>query len=358
MPAAPSGSDNEPSPRSRPLPRRRLRRHLARGGLAVLVLLVLVLLPRRPVPPHTLHHAAASSAPFSEYLATRLARAAQEGVRPGNEERLVRRGERAPVVFLVLHGYGASRAECEAVVDPLAERLGATVYYTRLPGHGADMDAHAAPSFADYLAWLEEDFHRVRPLGKKLVLIGSSAGGLLATWLAARHPDDVTALVIASPLFAFPQPVSTVLGRRVSMPLIERFLGKVRSANFGGDPEGREQPGKDAHWLVQQRYAALGTLEDLRHYIATEATFSAVRAPVLLLYYYADATHQDDVLSVPAMLTAYDQLNGGAPHRLSRKVAVRDGAHVLLSAYVRTDKALILTETQSFLQTVLALRNP
>lgn len=339
----------------------RTGRRVARLGLVGLGALLLVgalsLLWPQPLPRLPAGHPAPSGEGMSEYLARRLARSREEGVLPGNEERLEQRGTgRAPVAILFVHGFGASRAEGEAVVEPLAAALGASVYYTRLPGHGGDLTAHAGARAEQYLERMEEDFHHLRELGDKVVLIGSSTGALLCTWLAARHPDDVAALVLASPLFDFADPMSFLLSRRLGMPIIESVYGELRDASWKSDPEQRKQIGYEAHWLTRQRFRALLTVDGLRRTLATDEIFSAVRAPVLLLCHYADAAHQDTVVSVPAMRRAFARMNGRSPHPLSREVAIADGNHILLSAYVRTDKERIVKETLGFLRAVLAAR--
>lgn len=330
------------------------------AGLGVLLLAGgLCLVPARPLPHPPTDHPASSAEPFDAYLAQQLQRSRSEGVRPGNEERLTRRAPgQAPVVILFIHGFGASRAEGEAVVDPLAAELGATVYYTRLPGHGGSMATHAAVRTEEYFARVEEDFHRVRPLGEKLVIIGASTGGLLASWLASRHPDEVAALILASPLLAFADPLAFLVSRRVGMPLIEALYGPIRDASWHRDPEHRKQPGYEDHWLTHQRFRAMLLVDDLRRIIAVDDTALAVRAPLLLLYYYADPQHQDSVVSVPAMHDYFAKTHGGHPHPLSRQVAIADGNHILLSQYVRTDKPKILAESRQFLQAALATQQP
>lgn len=334
-------------------------RRIAAGLGALLLAGALCLIPSRPLPLPPTGHPAESSEPMEAYLARQLQRAASEGVRAGNEERLTRRSpSRAPVVILYVHGFGASRAEGEVVVDALAAELAATVYYTRLPGHGGSIEAHAAARTEEYFARVEEDFHQVRPLGDKLVLIGSSTGGLLCSWLAGRHPADVAALILASPLFAFADPTATLLSRRVGMPIIEALLGPVRDASWRADPEQRKQPGYEDHWLTRQRFRAMLPLDDLRRTIAVDDTAASVRAPLALLYYYADSQHQDSVVSVSAMRDYFEKTNGGHPHPLSRQVAIADGNHILLSQYVRTDKKTILEESRRFLQEALKTPQP
>lgn len=345
--------------------RPRVARRVLLGIGALFLAAGLSLLPARPLPGPLPDHPAATAADadpgaaMGAYLAARLEASRKQGVRPGNEERLQRHTPgpgRAKVAILYVHGFGASRAEGEAVVEPLAAGLGANVYYTRLPGHGGDLEAHAAAKPEEYFARLEEDFHRVRPLGEKLILIGSSTGGLLCTWLAARHPDEVSALVLASPLFDFAPPATFLLSRRVGMRIIEAVFGEYRDASWKRDPERRKQPGYEDHWITRQRFRALLTLDGLRRTIVTDEVLASVRAPVLMLYHYADDVHQDTVVSVPAIHRAFARMNGGHPQALSREVAISDGNHILLSAYVRTDKERILSETRGFLSAALSPR--
>ena len=300
--------------------------------------------------------AAVSAAPdIDAWVAQKQAESAALGVRAGDDERLVRASEgRTPLAILYVHGFGASRAEGEAVVDTVAAELGANVYFLRLPGHGLDdMDAHAAATTPQYLDVAEEALAQMPLLGDRTVIVGTSAGGLLATWLAAQHPDQVAALVVASPFYDFVDPTAWLADKRIGLPLIEAIYGDERDAGWKSDPEQRVQPGYNGHWTTKQRYGAVQNLAILRRVTATPETFAAVRAPTLLLYYYRDEDHQDRAASVPAMLEAMSRFGGEAgPDPRSRAVAIEDGEHVLMSAYIRTDKERILAEILSFLREV------
>lgn len=341
----------EPRPQGRAL---RLAKQmlLVLGALALLI--VLILAPARPLPKPYLEHAPDPAEPMDVFVNQKLELSRAEGVRPGNEERFVQRVKgKAPAAILYVHGFGSSRAEGEAVVEDVAQTLSANVYYTRLPGHGGGKDAHLAAPYEAYLQRLEEAFHATRPQGEKLILMASSTGGLLGLWLASRHPQDVSAVVLASPLFELADPMAFLLSRSVGMPLIELLYGKERDASWKSDPEQRKQPGYEDHWLTRQHFRALLVVDDFRRTLATTEMLSQVTSPVLLMYYYADPEHQDKVLSVAAMRAGFQKLNGGHPHPLSREVAIEDGNHILMSAYVRTDKAKILAETKRFLTEAL-----
>lgn len=286
------------------------------------------------------------------WLATRRADSRRAGVWECALERIERHHDDPDgEAILFLHGFGATRAEGEATLDPLARRRGANVYYARLPGHGMTMDAHARATPHDYWHGAAEALAVARLLGRQLTLVGSSTGALLATWLAASYADEVKALVVSSPFFAFQSRMaSALLGSRAAPLLARLAFGEVRDATWDEDPRCVE--GYNEHWLVYQRPEALIHLEHLRRATATPRTFSAISAPVLQLVYHKSDTEQDAVVSVEAADAAYGQMNGGTPHGLSRSVRIADGAHILLSEWVHSDKAAVLLALEDFLSAV------
>jgi pimeloyl-ACP methyl ester carboxylesterase len=322
---------------------------VGRGALAVVLVLLAALgitkavtvprySPRQLTPPPS----------FDSFLEAKLAESGAQRVRPGNEEKLLRVAEgRTPLALLYIHGYGASRAEGELVVDEVARAIGANVYYLRLPGHGTTKEDQRQASYRDYLATAEEALAAMPLLGRRVVVVGSSMGGLIATWLAAAHPNRVAGLVLASPFYAFADGLADVLfavpgGRYV----IELVKGKLRSS--AGGP--RDVPGWQDYWYEQQYYAALQSLADLARLAANGRTFERVRCPVLLLYYPGDPT-----ASVAAMKRAWAAFGGQAGKPAgSSLVPITDGDHVLLSQWVRTDKARVEAAMTGFLRALAA----
>jgi len=290
-------------------------------------------------------------AEFTPFYMDKLARSKDDGVRPGNEERLLKTSPKARLAFLYIHGFGASRAEGEAIMDPLARKYNANVYYLRLPGHGTHMDDHAGRTYQEYLDLVTESFQMTRKLGDKVVIVGSSTGGLLATYLAARFPDQVAGFVVTSPLYGFADPGSVLLGVPGGLQLIETLYGKERNAGWTTDPEQRKQPGYEDYWLVRQQYRALVILDRLLRTVVDEDLLSEIKAPLLLLYYYKDEENKDTVIDLDKMHRVFDQI--GTPAEMKRKVAIADGNHILTSAYVRTDKEKIMGEMMSFLDSLL-----
>lgn len=130
-------------------------------------------------------------------------------------------------------------------------------------------------------------------------------------------------------------------------------MGEDRDAGWKEDPDQRQHPEYYRYWLRKQKLAALTGLNDLRRYIVRRENIQAIRPPVLGLIYYKDAKHLDDTIDIGKIRQLFPQLgkaqNRGAKNRL---VEIADGNHILLSEYVRTDKAKIMSEITGWLATL------
>ena len=98
-------------------------------------------------------------------------------------------------------------------------------------------------------------------------------------------------------------------------------------------------------------------LEELLESTMKQSTFEKVKQPVLLLYYYKDEDHQDDVVKVSAMKRMFSQLS--TPENLKRQVALPNtGNHVLGSPIKSKDVASVQKECELFAVEVLKLIPP
>ena len=111
------------------------------------------------------------------------------------------RGERTERSALLLHGY----TNCPAQFRRLAQAYydaGYNVVSLRLPAHGhADRLTRAMTDLtpADLAASTDHAMDIAAGLGEEVTVVGLSAGGTLAAWLAAQR-DDVDAAVLIAPL--------------------------------------------------------------------------------------------------------------------------------------------------------------
>ncbi|MBF3378341.1 alpha/beta fold hydrolase [Leptospira borgpetersenii serovar Balcanica] len=290
---------------------------------------------------------------FGSYYHEKLQISRTKKARPDNEEKLVRYSQgKTEFAVLYIHGFGASRAEGEEVTDQLAKDLKANLYYVRLPGHGTNLEDHRDTTFAEIIQDSETAFLEFEKLGKKTILIGTSMGGLICTYLAAKYPEKVHALILVSPFYDFTSPWGGIYQFSWGKNFAHLVMGKIRKST-----QEQKQDPASAFWYRDQYLAAVQNLSDLREYILGTDPFSKITSPVLLFYYYKNEQEQDKSASVPSMLNAFGKLNhNGKASPFNKAVKVETGDHVLFSKYMKSDKDLILKETKEFIQKVFLLK--
>lgn len=140
-------------------------------------------------------------------------------------------------LIVLLHGFGASSFSWRTVIDQLSE-LGHVIAYDR-PGFGftpvADFSYPIDPySLAGQVELLRK-LVQVESKGRPVVVIGHSAGGLVATEFALRYPGVLRALVLESPAIWREPPRIAALGRVLRTTQVERFVTRMiaRGTNLG-----------------------------------------------------------------------------------------------------------------------------
>lgn len=109
---------------------------------------------------------------------------------------------KTPISIIYLHGFSATRQETAPLCDMLAQKLGANLFYTRLTRHGRSGQAMAEATVNDWLNDAIEALEIGRRIGEKVLVVATSTGGTLATWLTAyERSDDILACILISPNF-------------------------------------------------------------------------------------------------------------------------------------------------------------
>ncbi|WP_187265408.1 alpha/beta hydrolase [Reinekea thalattae] len=106
-------------------------------------------------------------------------------------------------VVLYLHGFSACRQEISPVAENIAAQLQANFFATRLTGHGMNAEQLAQATADDWLQDAIEAWQLATQLGQKVVIIATSTGASLATWLAQQHSvaEQSHSLILVSPNF-------------------------------------------------------------------------------------------------------------------------------------------------------------
>lgn len=273
-------------------------------------------------------------------------------LRPDNEARIIWadsvRKVKTPYSLVYIPGFGASWAEGDPIHKQLAKHFGCNLYLARTDEHGVNSpDALKNLTPSSYAGSAERALAIGKALGDKVVVIGTSAGGMLSLYLAAHHPN-IQGLILYSPCIATANP---------ALKLATKPWGKqIMDQTFGGEHVviTHYKPERARYWLTEYHTNGLITLQTMLDRYMTPETFAKVKQPLFMGYYYKDEDNQDKVVSVPAMLEMYDQL--GTPAGQKQRMAFpRAGEHVIASHFTSGDLQGVYKATELFMANVLKM---
>lgn len=188
--------------------------------------------------------------------------------------------------LLLLHGFMASPGEVAWLAEYLAGR-GYTVYAPRLPGHGFDPAAMRRVRWQDWYAGALDAYHLLRRGCERVVVIGHSMGGLLATLLASEHP--VAALVVAAAPYTRPSWLMLAVPFLTPvLPYTVHGPGDELDVYVRAEQARRGQPQIGRVHYRRWATRAVGELDTLVR--QSHDALPRVSAPALLLYAANDPT--------------------------------------------------------------------
>lgn len=199
---------------------------------------------------------------------------------PGAEKSIVWAGtnhSQTPFSVIYLHGFSATRQETAPLSQMVARQLGANLFCTRFTGHGRTGEAMLEGSVN---AWCNDAVQALkigRQLGENLVVIGTSTGGTMATWLAAQPmAEDIAALILISPNYGLANGMSEVLLWPWGEQIAELLIGKQRT----WEPD---NPAHEKYWTHSYPTRALLPMMGLVE-LARSLNLSKIKTPVLIIY--------------------------------------------------------------------------
>ncbi len=321
-------------------------------GIILLLLIVAYFLgPRPSTPKYTTELPAvpADAEGLEKYVYTIESR---HKLKPDNEARIMWYNDslkqQTEFAVVYLHGFSASQEEGDPVHYEFAQKFGCNLYLSRLDAHGIDTTEPLA-SFTAEGIWnsAKEAFAIGKQLGRKVILMSTSTGGTLALKLAAEFPD-IAGLILLSPNIAINDANAWLLNNHWGLQIAHLVTGKHRTVSDTTALYGQ-------YWNNRYVTASLVQLEELLETTMKESTFRKVKQPALLLYYYKDEKHQDDIVKVSAMKRMFEQLST-APN-LKRQVAVPGAGDHVIGSYVKSkDLETVNNECEKFATEVLKMQ--
>jgi len=253
--------------------------------------------------------------------------------------------------IVYLHGFSASQEEGNPVHRNVAKYFGCNLYLSRLAEHGIDTTDQLINLTSDnYWESAKEALFIGKKLGKKVILMGTSTGGTQALQLAAAYPNDVAAIILYSPNIEINDPNAYLLNNPWGLQIAR--LVKGGKLNYPADT----RPIYSEYWNRPYRLEAVVNLEEMIETSVTKETLNAVKQPVLMLYYFKDELHQDNVVRVDAMKKMFVSLS--TPSNMKEEMAIPNaGHHVLGSPILSKDIMTVEKETIRFLKDKMGLKN-
>lgn len=231
---------------------------------------------------------------LDEYL--KVSESAYSDIVPGTEKTIIwhdEQGQKTDLAVIYLHGFSASRQEVSPLVENLGNQLSANVFLTRLVGHGRSENAMQEVSVDAMLADAEEAFNIGQRIGKKVLIISTSTGGTLATWLATKEKtSELAAVVLLSPNYG----VADEKARWLLTPGARYWLPWLLGKTYQFKPDNDKQK---KYWSWRYPTVALIPMMQLVAYV-NQLPLQTITVPVLVLY-----SKTDKVVDVDKILQNY-----------------------------------------------------
>ena len=181
--------------------------------------------------------------------------------------------------FLWLHGLGSVRDSIKSnALFAHAESLGREAWRFDFRGHGESSQALADTTLTDLI----EDTLAVLARAGRSWLVGSSLGGLVAAWIAARHGEFVEGLVLLAPALRF-LPLMRERARIDGRIRLEYHSGVVEFGPRMTDDLARHDESLLAPSIEAPTFVAHGEFDDAVPLASSEEFIARLRARKRLL---------------------------------------------------------------------------
>lgn len=254
--------------------------------------------------------------------------------------------EQTDYAIVYLHGFTASHIEGDPWHRAVAQQLDCNLYLSRLHSHGLAGNHYFEDfSYQKLLASAVDACRIGQKLGKKVLLMGTSTGGLLALYIASRYCSiPVDAVMVASPLVHFYGIQSLFLENKAG-----RFLARqLRGVDYKHRLNPNLSPAEKKGWYPYAPLGAALTLGQMVEIIVKPALFRSITCPAFITYYNRDANNHDRVVSPHAIEHMANQL-ATAEDKKQTINFTRAGTHVIGSGLISNVVPELIVKTVRFL---------
>lgn len=232
---------------------------------------------------------------------------------------------------LVCHGFTGTPQSMLPIARRCADE-GYTVRLPRLPGHGTTWQQLNRTQWTDWWSAVDAAYRELQERCERVIAVGLSMGGTLATLAAQAHPHGIDGLVLINPAYTMRDV------RLKALPVLQHVLSSIPA--IGNDIK---KPGVTE--LAYERTPLRALQSQRQMWAQVTRDLPQVTQPLLLL-------HSPNDHVVPPECSAL----------LLARVSSTDKAEVLLTdsyhvATLDNDAALIEDETVQFIQRVTEQRS-
>jgi esterase/lipase len=268
------------------------------------------------------------------------------GIRQGCQAKIVwadsTRKQKTKLVFLYIHGFSSTHVDGDPVHKNIAKQYAANLYLGRLYGHGIDLgdSTMAYVTAGDFIYSAEYALAVAKTLGDEVIVMGSSFGGALTIYLAAKHPE-IKAIMLYSPCVKMYDERAEMLIKPWGLQLATLFSG---SATFDYKAPNAEYA---RYWTTHYHLNGVMAFQNFLSCVMHKEIYTKVKCPVFMGYWYKNQQEQDKVASVPAMLNMFDELGTANKQKFAFAHA---GNHCLTSPVLTKDVEAVQQASGKFLQ--------
>lgn len=266
-------------------------------------------------------------------------------LRPGNESVLQWADSTVKTEYAVvfLHGFSASPMEGNPTAYELAKHLNANLYIPLLADHGRKLGEENFLNLTPkaLIESAKQAIAVANAIGEKVIVISSSTGGTLSSYLAAHNPTKIHAQIMCSP--------NIQIAKAGTDMLIGPWGLQIARMIFGGKNRSYTLDEAEAmnYWTHRYRLEGVQCLASLVKMTMTDEAFAKINQPTFVAYYYKDENNKDEVVSIPAMHDFINKIN--TPKSQQKIEAYGEvGAHVMTSKFQSKDRSRLKTDIFKF----------
>ena len=256
--------------------------------------------------------------------------------------------EKTEYVLLYLHGFSASPVEGAPLHLDFAKRYGMNFYAPLLADHGRNTkESFYKVEPQDWVADAAEALAIAQLMGDKVIVMSCSTGSSLSTYLEANNENLIHAQIMYSPNFDIADSKSKLLTKPWGLQLFKLINGsEYRSFTLSE----KAMP----YWTTEYRAEGVIALRSLIDQTMTQKTWSAIKAPYFIAYYFENEEVHDDVISVDAITSFDNSTNTPANEKLVLPMA-SPKSHVINSIYQSKGFEDVKQATYDYAEDILKL---